>query len=231
MITREETPQFLGSFVHCRELIVFLSICPWLKHEIFIVILMSLRTWRRKLFRLITLQYASSFKNLQFEDTRANVFPAGCPNIPFSVSYCSNFMTTTDSLLTHFCAFVEFGVLLHKAKKMTKRELSRQTPDCIGAKLLITSTALRAYRNRHLGTLMRCCEAWTLIEDCFDARLPLSVLTSRQAHLRSLRILLVKLLRNVRPRSRISLGSKQKKTLFWLDLGVDNVPGATRNLC
>ena len=51
---------------------------------------------------------------------------------------------------------------------MTKRELTRQTPDCFGAKLLITSTALRAYRNRHLGTLMRCCEAWKPIEDCFD---------------------------------------------------------------
>ena len=67
-----------------------------------------------------------------------------------------------------FCALAEFNVLLHKAKKMTKRELSRQTPDCIGAKLVITSTALRAYRNRHLGTLMRCCEAWKLVEDCFD---------------------------------------------------------------
>ena len=67
-----------------------------------------------------------------------------------------------------FCALAEFEVLLHKAKKITKRELSKHTPDCIGAKLLITSTALRAHRNRHLGTLMRCCEAWKLIEDCFD---------------------------------------------------------------
>ena len=67
-----------------------------------------------------------------------------------------------------FCALAEFKVLLHKAMKITKRELSRQTPDCTGAKLLITSTALRAYRNRHLGTLMRCCEAWKPIEDCFD---------------------------------------------------------------
>ena len=50
----------------------------------------------------------------------------------------------------------------------TKRELSKQTPDCIGAKLLITSTSLRAYRNRHLGTLMRCCEAWKPVEDCID---------------------------------------------------------------
>ena len=47
-----------------------------------------------------------------------------------------------------FCALAEFKVLLHKAKKMTKRELSRQTPDCIGAKLLITSTAVRANLTR-----------------------------------------------------------------------------------
>ena len=59
------------------------------------------------------------------------------------------------------CALAEFRILPHKAQRMTKRELSMQTPDCIGTKLLITSTALRAYRNRHLGTLMRCCEAWT----------------------------------------------------------------------
>ena len=51
---------------------------------------------------------------------------------------------------------------------MTQREFSWQTPDCIGAKLLITCTALRAYRNRHLGTLVRSCEAWKPIEDCFD---------------------------------------------------------------
>ena len=67
-----------------------------------------------------------------------------------------------------FCALAEFKILLHKAHKMTQRELSRQTPDCVGAKLLLTSAALRAYRHRHLGTLMRCCEAWKPIEDCFD---------------------------------------------------------------
>ena len=36
-----------------------------LKHEISVVILMSLETWWRKLFRVTTLQYASSFRNLQ----------------------------------------------------------------------------------------------------------------------------------------------------------------------
>ena len=67
-----------------------------------------------------------------------------------------------------FCALAEFKVFLHKAKEITTRELLKQTPDCIGAKLLITSTALCAFRNRHLGTLMRCCEAWKPIEDSFD---------------------------------------------------------------
>ena len=170
-----------------------------------------------------------------------------------------------------FCARAEFKVLLHKAKKMTKRELSRQTPGCIGAKLLIASTALCAYRNRRLGTLMRCCEAWKPVEDCFDTssfecidfqrlsqivaslnrgsleareaevtneptdvdiserscdvvrhgsllkialiRFPLNVLTSRDPA-RSLRTLLVEILRNAKLRSRISLGHRQKKAIL-----------------
>ena len=36
------------------------------------------------------------------------------------------------------------------------------------AKPLNASTALRAYRSRHLGTLMHCCEAWELVGKCFD---------------------------------------------------------------
>ena len=67
-----------------------------------------------------------------------------------------------------FCALAESKDILHQAKKITKRELLKQTPACIGEKLLITSTALRACRNRHLGTLMRCCEVWKPFEDCFD---------------------------------------------------------------
>ena len=51
---------------------------------------------------------------------------------------------------------------------MTRRGLSRQTLDSISAKLLIASVVLRANRNRHLGTVMRCCEAWNPTENCFD---------------------------------------------------------------
>ena len=38
-------------------------------------------------------------------------------------------------------------------------------------------------------------------------------------------------LADVNLRSPPSLGRKQKKTLLWLDVGMANVPGATRNLC
>ena len=58
-----------------------------------------------------------------------------------------------------FGSLADFKAVPEKAQKQTIRELSRKTPDSIGAKLLVASTALRAYRNRHLGTFMRCC--WT----------------------------------------------------------------------
>ena len=58
-----------------------------------------------------------------------------------------------------FCAISEFKVICEQAKKQAFHELARKTPDSLGAKLVIASTALRAYRNRHLGALMRCCEA------------------------------------------------------------------------
>ena len=126
-----------------------------------------------------------------------------------------------------FGALAEFKVLLKKAKRLTILELSRKTPDSIGAKLLIASTALRAFRNRHFGTLMRCCEAWKLVENCFDpisfecvdfqrlcqiiANLTRGNLAEREAEI-----------------TRISLGHRQKNTLLSPDAEVDNVPGVTK---
>ena len=161
LISQEETLQSLVSYALVQGLIVILSIYLWLKHVISIALLMLLSTSGRKLFRVTMLQYASSSRNLLIEETRTNVFPVGG---------CILQQLHDDHRLSPdpFCALAEFKVLLHKVEKMTRRELSRQTPHCIGAKLLITSTLLRAYRNRHLGTLMRCCEAWKPIKDCFD---------------------------------------------------------------
>ena len=62
-----------------------------------------------------------------------------------------------------------------RARRFLKKPKSRLSAsshgrhlNSVGAKLLIASTALRAYRNRHLGTPMRCCEAWKSIENCCE---------------------------------------------------------------
>ena len=105
-------------------------------------------------------QDASSIKSQHIEDTGANEFLAGCPKIPFSVPFYNGFTMITGFLLIR--------LVRSQNSKLTIRELSRKTPGSIGAKLLIASTALRACRNRHPGTLMRCSQAWKPVEDCFD---------------------------------------------------------------
>ena len=78
-----------------------------------------------------------------------------------------------------FGALADFKTIIEKAKRQTVRELSRKAPDSLGAKLLTASTALRAYRKEHLGTLMRCCEAWEPVGKLLWTRSPLNALISR----------------------------------------------------
>ena len=78
-------------------------------------------------------------------------------------------MTTTDSLLTRSVRWLIFKILLHKAKRMTRRELSRQTPDCIGAKLFDHFWCFACLSK--IDILGHSCDAVRLgkpIEDCFD---------------------------------------------------------------
>ena len=80
-----------------------------------------------------------------------------------------------------FCALAVFKMLLNKAKKMTSRELSRQTHDCIGAKLFIASTALRV--PTEIDILGHSCDVvrhGSLLKTA-SIRLPLSVLISRDS--------------------------------------------------
>ena len=114
------------------------------------------------------LQHASSSRNLLIEDTKTNVFPVGCPNIPIFVSILQQLHDDHSFSPDPFCALADFIVLLHKAKKTTKRELSRQTPDCIGAKLLNHLYCFACLSKSTSWTLMLFCEAWKPVEDCFD---------------------------------------------------------------
>ena len=74
---------------------------------------------------------------------------------------------TIGTLDDPFAALADFEVIIEKARKQTHQELLRNTPGSLGIELLIASTALRAYRNGHLCTLMRCCAAWELLGKCF----------------------------------------------------------------
>ena len=83
-------------------------------------------------------------------------------------SLCSGFTMTTVFLLIRLVRSQNSKFFLKRLRSRRFVNSHGKTPDSIGAKLFIASTALRAYRNRHLGTLMRCCEAWKPVEDCFD---------------------------------------------------------------
>ena len=101
-------------------------------------------------------------------DSRANAFPSWMSKHP---AFCSILKRLHDDhrySADPFGALADFKTIIEKAKRQTVRELSRKTPDSLGAKLLTASTALRAYRNRHLGTLRRCCEAWEPVGKCFE---------------------------------------------------------------
>ena len=67
-----------------------------------------------------------------------------------------------------FAALADFKQIVERAKKLTRHELLRSTLVSPGAKLLIAATAMRAYRKRHLGTLMHSCAAWDPVGQCFE---------------------------------------------------------------
>ena len=77
-------------------------------------------------------------------------------------------MTITGIPPTHLVPSLTSKLSSKKQEGRLSASSHVRTPDSLGAKLLTASTALRAYRNRHLGTLMRCCEAWEPVGKCFD---------------------------------------------------------------
>ena len=68
-----------------------------------------------------------------------------------------------------FSALADFNLLVCQARARARSDLLRATPTTHGAKLHVAATAMRAYRNRHLSTLILCCEVWELVGQCFDS--------------------------------------------------------------
>ena len=77
-------------------------------------------------------------------------------------------MTINKILKTHLPLSLNLRSILRKPENGPFASFSRRTPDSLRAKLLVASTALRAYRNRHLGTLILCCEASEPVRQCID---------------------------------------------------------------
>ena len=66
-----------------------------------------------------------------------------------------------------FDALADFKLISVKARKRAHHELLRNTPSSPSAKLMIAATAMRACRNRYLGTSIHCCAAWQPSGQCF----------------------------------------------------------------
>ena len=170
LITRGGTPRSLGSCALFQGLITFSqSTYPRLRREIFNCCSHVLENLGN---RTIPSDHAAVRLVIQKPTTRGHM----SKSIPSWMSkhpvFCSLLQWLHDDHRFLLIRFVHLQnpkfFLKSQVKWLTIRELSRKAPDSTGAKLLIASTASRAYRNRHLGTLMRCCEAWRPFEDCFD---------------------------------------------------------------
>ena len=138
--TRREATAF-GDTRALSRIDRILSTYLWMRHVISTAQHMLTRT-SEELFLVTTQQYAPS----------SETYSSRTPEPAYSQLYveilsCSHFMMSKDSLLHGFCALAQFKILQHKAQKLTQRELSRETRDCVEAKLVITSTASRACRN------------------------------------------------------------------------------------
>ena len=103
LTTREETPQPFVSYALFQGLIVFFIDLLMVEAPDFHCYSHVFENLRNE---TIPSDHAAARLVIQRPTNRGHqsktLFPAGCPNIPSSVPYCSSFMTTTDSLLIHF---------------------------------------------------------------------------------------------------------------------------------
>ena len=95
---------------------------------------------------MTTRRYVLSLISRLLGSNRANAFQVGCPNILSSVFILKRLHDHHRFSADPFGALAEFKAILEKTKKQTIRELSRKTPDSIGAKFLIAFTVMETRR-------------------------------------------------------------------------------------
>ena len=77
-------------------------------------------------------------------------------------------MMATDTLMNLSVLLMTLKPFASRPRSRPHGKFERKTPDCASAEVVIASTALRAYRNRHLKALIRYCEAWEPVGRCFE---------------------------------------------------------------
>ena len=134
----------------------------WLSRVILIAVLLFPTTLENSPYRVIMSQYESSCRNREIVVTKSSEFRVWMSK--HHVCYTILKQTSDDHQYAEpFVALADVKLITEKARKQTRHELLRNTRGSLGAELSITPTALRGYRNRHLGTLTRCCAAWELV--------------------------------------------------------------------
>ena len=131
LITQEEMFQPSGSYALCRGLIVFLNNLLMAEARDFRCSSHVVENLGKK---SIPSEHAAVRLVIQKPTNRrqSECIPSWMSKHPIFCSILQQLHDDHRFSPDPFCALAEFKVLLHKARKITKRELSRQTPDCIG---------------------------------------------------------------------------------------------------
>ena len=120
LIIQGETPQSMRSYACCPGLRERLPIFLWLKRATSIATSMFLRTWGKDPYRAII---------------------PGQTHYPVFCSILKQINDNHQYPADPFGALADFNIILEEARRRIVRELSRETPDSLGAKLLTASTA------------------------------------------------------------------------------------------
>ena len=119
--------------------------------------------------RLTTLQSVTRFRNQHLVLNIVELSKLCSQRIQSSFSVPGKLQNEHAYPEDAFLALTDYRMPVLKARVRARSHLLLATPTTHGTELLFAATALRACRDRHFGTLIRCCEAWNLVGQCFDS--------------------------------------------------------------
>ena len=131
LISLGRTPQPMGSFVPCQELVGFLSTCHLLRHGTFTIIPTSLRTLGTGQFRAIIRLYIWLFKNLLIKGDKTNTCQDGMPKHPFVCSILKRLHDGHEIPTNHFVLLLNSKLFVQKPKSILFVSLNAKHPTAL----------------------------------------------------------------------------------------------------